>query len=99
MSEKSDLIEKCKLLMEDIKQVELDTQAEVRRIYREGEQSIEAEKRRFKLGYEERLTKVYTSYFIIFSLLQHINQYIQCLMYCSSWHKRHKNTEKAQEGH
>jgi hypothetical protein len=58
MSAKSELIEKLKDLMEEIKQTELDIQADVRRIYREGDQAIEAEKKKFKLGYEDRLQKV-----------------------------------------
>lgn len=57
MKEKADYIKSCKDLMEIIQDTDRDNQAEVRGIYREGEESIESERKVFKQGYDERLAK------------------------------------------
>lgn len=58
MRQKADLIKTCKELMEIIQDTERDAQAELRGVYREGEEKIEAERRLFKQGHDERLQKV-----------------------------------------
>ena len=58
MAEKTDLLAKCKDLVEQVKEEERKTASELRQLYREVEQSLELDRKKFKDGYEERLQKV-----------------------------------------
>jgi hypothetical protein len=57
MKQKSDFIKSCKDLMEMIQEADRDMQADIRSVFREGEEIIESERRTFKQGYDERLAK------------------------------------------
>ncbi len=65
VAEKAQLINDLKDRVSEIHQAEHDLQAEIRSLYREAERQLEADRKRFKAGYEERLQKVY----IVVSLL------------------------------
>ena len=51
-------MDECKRLVGRVQEAERDTHAELRAAYREGDQAIEAARREFRAGYEERLQKV-----------------------------------------
>ncbi len=59
VAEKAQLINDLKDRVSEIHQAEHDLQAEIRSLYREAERQLEADRKRFKAGYEERLQKVY----------------------------------------
>ncbi len=58
IQEKADLLERSKQLVEAIQQEELDLQSEIRNLNREYEVMVEMEKKKFKIGSEERFQKV-----------------------------------------
>lgn len=58
MQHKSDLVARCQELVELVKEQERELSAEVRSVYKDAEQVIEAEKKNFRSGYEDRLQKV-----------------------------------------
>lgn len=58
MQYKSDLVTRCQELMDLVKEQERELSAEVRSVYKDAEQVIEAEKKNFRSGYEDRLQKV-----------------------------------------
>lgn len=58
MRSKSDLVTRCQELMDLVKEQERELSAEVRSVYKDAEQVIEAEKKNFRSGYEDRLQKV-----------------------------------------
>jgi predicted nucleic acid-binding Zn-ribbon protein len=59
MVEKQQLIEECKNLVDSITSIEKETSECVRKVHKDYESSAEHEKKSFKLGYEERLQKVW----------------------------------------
>ena len=58
MEQKSELVNMCHQLVDALKEQERDLAAEVRSVYRDAEELIEAEKKQFRAGYEDRLHKV-----------------------------------------
>lgn len=57
MMEKKELLQKCEDIMETIKVVEREMASDGRRIHRQIEENIEAEKKTFRSGQEDRLDK------------------------------------------
>lgn len=64
MQHKSDMVARCQELMDLVKEQERELSAEVRSVYKDAEQVIEAEKKNFRSGYEDRLQKVSVRFLI-----------------------------------
>ena len=64
VSEKANLLKTCQDLVEEIKEFELENQAEMRRLQKEADENYEMERKKFKQGAEERLQKVSFKLFV-----------------------------------
>jgi hypothetical protein len=69
MQKKSELIQNCKDLMSTIQESERDIQAELRGVYREGDEMIDNERKKYKNSSEERLQKVIKIIIIIIMMM------------------------------
>lgn len=58
MEEKQKLLQSCRDIVDSIKEVERDIQAEVRGLYRSHDEAMERERKIYRSTYEERLQKV-----------------------------------------